>query len=162
MWSPVNAYSTQPVVSPSSGMRRSSHSPLRWFLCYDSKSLRWWEGKVIHKASNRWTIRHRYNTHQSTIPKSVSKSLGRSSALLLFTYQGSKVLHKCKDSWRPCQRVYKPECEEQKKHLLKRKTHLNSPRFAQIAMPGFDLILLWEDLFFPGGIQAGWMHQYRF
>lgn len=43
-------------------------------------------------------------------------------SLQLFTYQDWKVLHRCKDTWMPWQRVYKPECKEQKNSLWKRKS----------------------------------------
>lgn len=69
-------------------------------------------------------------------------------SLQLFTYQDWKVLHRCKDTWMPWQRVYKPECKAQKKQLMVKKKHPNSNRFAQITVPGFAFILHWEDLFF--------------
>lgn len=69
-------------------------------------------------------------------------------SLQLLIYQDWKALHRYKDTWMPRQRVYKPECKEQKKQLVKKKKRLNSDRFAQTTMPGFDFILHWEDLVF--------------
>lgn len=48
----------------------------------------------------------------------------------------------------PGRRVYKPECKEQRKHLVRRKTPLNSASFTQFAVPGFDFICPQRTCFF--------------
>lgn len=79
-------------------------------------------------------------------------------SLQLLIYQDWKALHRYKDTWMPWQRVYKPECKEQKKQLVKKKKHLNSDRFAQTTMPGLTSFYTGRTCFFsrhyPSGLNA--------
>lgn len=92
-------HSTQPVVSPSSGMQCSSHSLLWWFCYYDSKSDG--DGKKA-KSSLKHLIRicHHYNMQQSAIPKC---SLRESEAVFSCLYIKTGKLctgirtHECHD-----------------------------------------------------------------
>lgn len=128
-------------------MRHSSHSPLQWFLYYDSKSDGDGEkakSSIKHLIGALFITAITCTSRLSHNP--VSKSQGQSSALLLFTCQGLKVLHKWKGRWMPCWRVYKPEFNGQKKELVKREMHLKSARFRQIAMPGAGRTCLYQEV----------------
>lgn len=115
MWSQANAYSTQPVVSPGSGMQRSSHSPLQWFLCYDSKAAGDGEkakSSIKHLIGELFVTAITHTSHLSQNP--VSQESG-----VVFSWLHIKA-------WKFCTNVRTDECHAKKFLNLNARSRRNS------------------------------------